>query len=68
MKEIIPLVFDTKLKRPACVLIQAIGGGDRWALLDLFPDNWLVHPTPDMKVIHGTREQWEGLAEKLKKG
>lgn len=58
------LIFDTKLKRPGCVLIQACGGGDRRLLGDLFPaETWLTSPTPDMKEITGTREQWEMVAK-----
>lgn len=57
------LVYDTDLRRPACVLIQAIAGGDRGTLMRLFDaETWLVNPTPGMKCIRGTREEWEKVA------
>lgn len=56
----ITLLYDTVLRRPGCVLLQAVAGGDGEAFREFFggADNWLVSPTPDMKMITGTREQW----------
>lgn len=63
----IPLLFDTKLNRPACVLLQACAGGDRKRLNEFFTsEEWLISPTPDMKLIYGTRRQWESLRKWLK--
>jgi len=61
----IVLVFDTKLKRPACVLLQAVYGcGHNNGFLQMTFDSrtWLVAPTPDMVRIRGTREQWKRSA------
>jgi hypothetical protein len=64
--EEIVLVFDTKLKRPGCVLLQAIGGcGHNNHFMEMLFDNWLTAPTPDMRRIRGTRAQWEKLAAQL---
>lgn len=64
MSERITLLYDTRLKRPACVLLQAIAGGDSEALLELFDSgDWLVSPTPDMRRVTGTRAEWERAAE-----
>lgn len=65
----ITLVLDTKLMRPACVLLQAVYGcGANNGLLarEFDPVDWLVSPTPDMKRIEGTLEQWRQLAGKLR--
>ncbi len=62
----IVLVFDTKLRRPACVLIQALYGcGENNGFLQMTFDTktWLVAPTPDMIRIKGTKEQWEKMAK-----
>jgi hypothetical protein len=43
------IVFDTKLNRPACVLLQGALGGDP-KLAQFFPtETWLLAPTPDMQ-------------------
>lgn len=66
--EDIVLVFDTKLKRPACVLIQsAYGCGYNNGFLQRTFDSrtWLLAPTPDMARIRGTREQWKRAAASL---
>lgn len=65
----IPLVIDTKLRQPACVLIQAAYGyGDSNGMLKMLFDStcWLVAPTPDMYVVNGTLEQWQGFADECK--
>jgi len=59
----IRLVYDTKLRRPGCVLLQAAAGCD-WTMLDELgfqPREWLTAPTPDMRRLTGTREEWEEL-------
>lgn len=58
------LLFDTELMRPGCVLLQAVSG-DTAALNEFFPDAselWLTHPTPGMRRLSGTREQWKRVA------
>jgi len=63
------LVFDIKLHRPACVLLQAAYGcGESNSFLQMTFDSrdWLVSPTPDMRVIEGTEEQWRKAAELIK--
>jgi hypothetical protein len=58
------LVYDCDLKRPACVILQAIHGGDNGTLMRLFPaETWLVHPTPGMQLIAGTPAEWERAAQ-----
>ncbi len=60
----ITLVVDTKLRRPACVLLQAVAGCPYGIVTELFDSAcWLVQPTPDMVRVTGTREQWEQFAE-----
>lgn len=68
-KEQITLLFDTKLMRPACVLLQAAAGisgsgSYRGPIYEFFDaDDWLVNPTPDMKRMTGTREQWQKVSK-----
>lgn len=57
------IVYDCGLKRPGCVLIQAAAGGDPYAVTELFPsESWLIAPTPGMRVIAGTKEEWQKAA------
>lgn len=64
----IPIVYDTDLKRPACALLQAAMGGSTTALHRYFDSqDWLVAPTPGMRLIGGTHEEWLKAAEITKK-
>jgi hypothetical protein len=43
------LVYDLKLKRPGCALLQAALGGSP-GMANQFPtEHWLLAPTPDLK-------------------
>ena len=61
MPDSITLLYDTDLRRPACILLQACAGLDGYKLYDLGfdPRDWLTAPTPGMRRITGTLEQWE---------
>lgn len=58
------IVFDFVLMRPACALLQAALGGDTGAFQRHFGGrgNWLLAPTPGMKLWRGTDEEWAGVA------
>ena len=44
------IAYDTKLRRPGCVMIQAALGCEP-RVAHLFPsESWLVDMTPDMRV------------------
>lgn len=61
----ITLLYDVELRRPACVLLQAAAGTDYRDIFfqRLFPsETWLVFPTPGMRRLSGTREEWERVA------
>lgn len=59
----ITMIYDIKLKAPACVLLQAAGQCNWTSLAELFPTQyWLVTPTPGMQKISGTREEWKKAA------
>lgn len=68
-----PLLFDVKLMRPACALLQAASGG----CLSMFQKhfgglrNWLLVPTDGMRMMLGSDEEWAAVAaiceEKSKK-
>lgn len=54
------IAYDCDLRRPGCVLMQAVMGGDSSAVSKLFDSSsWLLSPTPGMRVIAGTEEEWK---------
>lgn len=59
------LIYDLDLKAPACVLIQAaMGCGASPAALRHFDSrHWLITPTPGMRKIAGTDDQWRMAAQ-----
>ena len=55
------IAYDIKLKRPACVLVQA-GMGATVDVTEHFEvEDWLLSPTPDMSLYPVTAEQLEQL-------
>lgn len=53
------LVYDLKLRRPACALLQAALGGDA-GIANKFPsEHWLIAPTPDMRTYKMTDKDLE---------
>lgn len=61
------IAFDTKLRRPACVILQAVMGGDPYVGNRFPSETWLLFPTPDMKVYEATDTQIDQLIEMSKK-
>jgi hypothetical protein len=61
----IRLVYDLDLKRPACALLQAAMGGDSHALYEVgfTSEDWLISPTPGMRLIAGTLDEWHRAVE-----
>lgn len=61
----ITLLFDVKLKRPACALLQALARCNPSDLYNVGFDthDWLVYPTADMQRISGTMEEWRRVVE-----
>ncbi len=63
--EKITLLFDTKQKKPGCMILQAIAGCAQFNhFLQMTFTDMETSITPDMKRITGTRAQWESLAER----
>lgn len=63
------IVFDPKLRRPGCVILQAALGGTvpTEKLHQLFsPDSWILHPTPGLGCFDVTDEQLEQLSTMTK--
>jgi hypothetical protein len=58
------LVYDLELKAPACVLLQAaMGCGAHPAALRHFESrHWLTSPTPGMRAVEGTDDEWARVA------
>jgi hypothetical protein len=62
------LAFDPVKMQPGCALLQAAFGGDRGVAFQLFnSQSWLIGPTPDMRMIYGTLEQWKKVASTVNK-
>lgn len=54
------VVYDLKLKRPGCALLQAAMGGTVSATL--FPtEDWLLEPTPDLAAYRISDDQLKAL-------
>jgi hypothetical protein len=61
------LVYDLKLARPACVLLQAAMGGSPGVAQQFPSEHWLLAPTPDMKRYVISDEDLAGLIEHHRK-
>lgn len=58
------IAYDVTLRRPGCVLLQAVMGCAVPNFQLLFPsESWLVSPTDDMKAYRATREELDRLSE-----
>lgn len=57
------IVFDTKLRRPACAILQAVLGGDQGIANRFSSETWLISPTPDMSCYEVTEGQLTQLVE-----
>jgi hypothetical protein len=55
------LLYDCKLHRPGCVLLQALYGGDRRVVLKFDARHWLVDLTPDMRLYR--IQNWEQVGQ-----
>jgi Iap family predicted aminopeptidase len=64
----IKLLVDVKSRRPGCVLLQAVAGGDNHFVSATFDTrHWLLSPTENMGMVTGTVAQWRKLAKELDK-
>jgi len=59
-------VIDKVTFRPACVLLQAVYGGDR-DVCTVFKE-WELAPTPNFVGVKATGAEIMALAEKVNKG
>lgn len=57
------IAFDTKLMRPACVILQATLGCNPRVAHEFFSEDWLTSLTPDMKVYPVTESQLAQLVD-----
>ena len=60
------IAYDTKLFQPGCVLLQAAMGGDPALCHEFDTQDWLLAPTPDLKVYPVTDEQLKSLIRMTK--
>lgn len=58
------LIYDLKTRRPACALLQAVFGcgASSRALRCFDSETWLTAPTPTMRKVSGTLDEWRQLA------
>lgn len=59
------IVFDVKLRRPACPLLQAAYGCDPHVVYNFPAETWLTFPTDDMKTYEITKGQLVMLEKKV---
>lgn len=60
------LLIDVKQRRPGCVLLQAMARGDQSTLHKYFdPNDWLLAPTDEMRVVSGTEEEWAKFSDRF---
>lgn len=57
------IVYDTRLRRPACALLQAAMGGDAGIASQFSSETWLIAPTPGMKLLSITDGELGRLVE-----
>lgn len=57
------IAFDTKLMRPACVILQATLGCNPRVAHKFFSEDWLTSLTPDMKVYPVSESQLAQLVD-----
>lgn len=55
------MVYDCKLRRPACALLQAVLGGDDGACTVFDSRHWLLSPTPDMRLYEVDQDRLRDL-------
>lgn len=61
------IVFDPKLMKVGCVLLQSAYGCGKPNLAHHFDTkDWAIAPTPDMGVFEVTREQLDKLVTKTR--
>ena len=65
MSDLLTIVFDVELRRPACAIVNAVLGGDHAAPMYFDPETWLVAPTPGMRPFRVRRETIESVAKQL---
>ena len=57
------LAYDMKLKRPGCVLLQAMFGGSSDAARRFDTADWLLGPTSDLKLYSIPKERLSEVIE-----
>jgi len=71
-EEKIPVLLDMTTGKPGCVLLQALMGpgsfDHRLPLAIVAGGHWVLNPTKDMRVVHGTLKEWELYADLLDAG
>jgi len=57
------LVYDVKLKRVGCALLQAAMGGSPGIANEFPTEHWLLAPTPDLKPYSLSIEELKGVIQ-----
>jgi hypothetical protein len=62
------LVVCVKRRRPACVNLQAVMGGDRRLLMRLFDaQHWVTDGIDTLQLVTGCEEHWQAFARELER-
>lgn len=61
------VAYDLKLMRPGCIIVAAGMGADSIPCAAFDTEDWLLAPTPDMKVYDTTEGQLKQLVEMTRK-
>lgn len=61
------IVYDPVLKRPGCILLQVLMGGTVGTEDIFMMGDWLVDPTPNMRVFEVTEAELELLKKVSRK-
>lgn len=66
MSNLIAMAYDTDLLAPGCALVQAAFGCSTHTqeFQNFNPTHWLLAPTPGMKKLEATPEQWAFVLRK----
>jgi hypothetical protein len=59
------IAYDCKLDRPGCAIVQAGFDATPGIANDFLAEEWLLHPTPDMRLYEVTYEQLRVLIKRV---
>ena len=67
MDDTVKLAYDEELNRPGCWLLAAMMGADKYITQEFDTRDWLISPTPGLKVIEVLRDKIPEYVERTVK-